>query len=94
MDVYRRGLFGGGSSNNSAISDNVSGSGEMVSEGSGHTLGKIARMVPRFATVELEDGYDVSKDVTLLRDRVCTVWKELTTDGEMDTDKPLAMKID
>ena len=44
--------------------------------------------------MELEDGYDVSKDVTLLRDRVCTVWKELTTDGEMDTCKPLAMELD
>ena len=82
VDVYCRRLFGGGSSNNSAIGDNVSGSGEMVLEGSGHTLCKIARRVPLFATVELEDRYNVSKDVTLQRDRVCTVWKELTTDGE------------
>ena len=50
VDVYRRGPFGGGS--NSAIINNGIVSGE----------GKIARRVPRFATVELEDGYDVSND--------------------------------
>ena len=67
----------------------------------GHALGRIARRVPRFATMELVEGYDVSADVELLREKVQSVWKELKgsdkaaddTNG-VTSEKPAAMEVD
>jgi hypothetical protein len=67
----------------------------------GHTLGRIARKVPRFATMELEEGYDVLTDVNKLREEVQNVWRELkgASKGKDDTNgealgKPSAMEVD
>lgn len=67
----------------------------------GRTLGRIARRVPRFATMELEEGYDVSSDVKLLKSKVQNVWNELKggnnslrSTNETVTDKPSAMEVD
>ena len=61
VEIYDRDRLGGGrsSSRTSCASSNGSSS-----------LGRIARRVPRFATMELEDDYDVSVDVYRLRDEM------------------------
>ena len=67
----------------------------------GQTLGRIARKVPRFATMELVEGYDVSSDVELLKEKVQSVWKELKGGEKVRDDtnrviseKPTAMEVD
>lgn len=70
--------------------------------GGGHTLGRIARRVPRFATVELEKDYNVSTDVNLLREEVQRVWRGLkggsnnkkSVEKTNGHDEPLAMEVD
>jgi hypothetical protein len=66
-----------------------------VDEAAGNSLGRIARRVPRFATLELDDGYDVSVDARALREEVKCVWKRLkgeynegiNTSSEMEADE-------
>lgn len=50
--------------------------------GEGHSVGRIARRVPRFATMELEEDYDVLTDVRVLREKVRGVWNSLVNGGE------------
>ncbi|KAL9180149.1 hypothetical protein ACHAXT_008119 [Thalassiosira profunda] len=67
-------------------------------DGIGTSLGRIARRVPRFATVELDDSYDVSEDAKSLRKQIKSALEGLKKvddldengDGstEMDVDKP------
>ena len=59
VEVYDRDRLGGGSR---AVDD---ATGQMP----GH-LGRIARRVPRFATMELDNDYDVSEDIYLFRQKI------------------------
>eukprot|EP00804_Cyclotella_cryptica_P009504 CCRYP_006224-RB/>CCRYP_006224-RB protein AED:0.01 eAED:0.01 QI:279/1/1/1/0/0/2/1602/651 len=52
--------------------------------GEGYSVGRIARRVPRFATMELDEDYDVSTDVTMLREYVRGVWDWLMTGEEKE----------
>jgi len=88
VEVYDRDRLGGGSRATSASG----GDGTIHS-----SLGRIARRVPRFATMELDDGYDVSVDIGLLRDQVKDVVEGLKkVDEVVDGKKTTAvdMKVD
>ncbi|KAL7427113.1 hypothetical protein ACHAXH_000974 [Discostella pseudostelligera] len=83
VDVYDRGLR-----------DGRGGSG--TGESSHSSLGRIARRVPRFATLELDDEYDISTDVKSLRAQLIDVingLKELK-DGGDDNDALEDMQVD
>ncbi|KAL3762072.1 hypothetical protein ACHAW5_002585 [Stephanodiscus triporus] len=65
--------------------------------GGGHaSLGRIARRVPRFATLELDDEYDISPDVKSLRARMKNVIDGLRRAEEVDADlaSPVDMEAD
>ncbi len=64
VEVYDR--YGGGGAGRDGASSAPASS-----------LGRIARRVPRFATLELDDDYDVSADVRSLRERVGDVLDNL-----------------
>eukprot|EP00571_Detonula_confervacea_P008657 CAMPEP_0172317842 /NCGR_PEP_ID=MMETSP1058-20130122/33011_1 /TAXON_ID=83371 /ORGANISM="Detonula confervacea, Strain CCMP 353" /LENGTH=782 /DNA_ID=CAMNT_0013032503 /DNA_START=97 /DNA_END=2445 /DNA_ORIENTATION=- len=72
VEIYDRDRLGGGSRANNT-------------DNSGHSMGRIARRVPRFATLELDDNYDVSVDIQSLRKNVKEVingLKKLDDDAE------------
>jgi hypothetical protein len=85
-------VYSNGNNNN-----RVGGVGDAVE---GYTLGRIARRVPRFATMELENDYDVSTDVNLLKGDVQRVWKGLKgesvekTNNNNGEDGSSAMEVD
>ena len=62
----------------------------------GHSLGRIARRVPRFATMELEEAYDVSTDVKLLKEKVRKIWNKLKGVEESKdlSGNPSAMEVE
>jgi hypothetical protein len=69
-----------------AIDVEVYRRGDVGGDGGGRaSLGRIARRVPRFATLELDDGYDVSPDVRSLRTRIKDVVDGLA-DADADAD--------
>ena len=76
VEVYDRDRLGGG------------GSGGTGSTSS--SLGRIARRVPRFATLELDDEYNISMDIKSLRKKVKDVMvdlKKVNDDDENDDDE-------
>jgi len=83
VDVYDRGLR-----------DGRGGSG--TGESSHSSLGRIARRVPRFATLELDDEYDILTDVTSLRAHLIDVINglEKSNDGGDDNDALEDMQVD
>ena len=72
VEVYDRDRLGGG------------GSGGTGSTSS--SLGRIARRVPRFATLELDDEYNISRDVKSLRKKVKDVMVDLKKVNDDDDD--------
>ncbi|KAL7541913.1 hypothetical protein ACHAXR_012251 [Thalassiosira sp. AJA248-18] len=62
VEVYDRDRLGGGS----RASAGTGGADNNIHS----SMGRIARRVPRFATMELDDNYDVSVDIVGLRNRI------------------------
>ena len=82
VEVYDRDRLGGG---NRAVDDPTA---QALSQ-----LGRIARRVPRFATMELDDDYDVKEDIKSLRSKIGDILgglKREDDDENMDT----AMKME
>ena len=73
VEVYDRDRLGGGG-----------GSGGTGSTSS--SLGRIARRVPRFATLELDDEYNISMDIKSLRKKVKDVMVDLKKVNDDDDD--------
>ena len=59
VEVYDRDRLGGG-----VVGSLGGGGGGSGGSGSGNKLGRIARRVPRFATVEVRDGYGLGQEAT------------------------------
>lgn len=73
VEVYDRDRLGGG---NRAVDDPTA---QAVSQ-----LGRIARRVPRFATMELDDDYDVTANVKSLRSKIGDVLAGLKREDDED----------
>ena len=75
--------------------DRLGGGNRAVDDPTGQTpnhLGRIARRVPRFATMELDDDYDVTENIQSLRRKIVDVLQELKQDDE--DNGMSAMKVD
>lgn len=82
VEVYNRrrdGLVGGGSSNAAAAAT---------------TMGSIAKRVPRYATLELNDEYDIVPDIVSLRTRIRNVIDSLSQQQMGDDQGTDDMEVD
>lgn len=73
VEVYDRDRLGGG---NRAVDDPTA---QALSQ-----LGRIARRVPRFATMELDDDYDVTENIKCLRSKIGDVLCDLKREDDED----------
>jgi len=73
VEVYDRDRLGGG---NRAVDDPTA---QALSQ-----LGRIARRVPRFATMELDDDYDVTENIKSLRSKIGDVLCDLKREDDED----------
>jgi len=73
VEVYDRDRLGGG---NRAVDDPTA---QALSQ-----LGRIARRVPRFATMELDDDYDVKENSKSFRSKIGDVLRELKREDDED----------
>ena len=64
-----------------AVDIEVYDRGAAAGGGVGRSIGRIARRAPRFATVELDDGYDSKGDAGRLAERVGEIIGGLASDG-------------
>mmetsp|Transcript_17861 Transcript_17861/g.28037 ORF Transcript_17861/g.28037 Transcript_17861/m.28037 type:complete len:723 (-) Transcript_17861:179-2347(-) len=73
VEVYDRDRLGGG---NRAVDDPTA---QALSQ-----LGRIARRVPRFATMELDDDYDVKENIKSFRSKIGDVLRDLKREDDDD----------
>ncbi|KAL7496678.1 hypothetical protein ACHAWT_004764 [Skeletonema menzelii] len=84
VEVYDRDRLGGG---NRAVDDPTA---QALSQ-----LGRIARRVPRFATMELDDDYDVKENIKSLRSKIGDVLGDLKREDDDDENmEETAMKVE
>ncbi len=82
VEVYDRDRLGGG---NRAVDDPTA---QALSQ-----LGRIARRVPRFATMELDDDYDVKENIKSFQSKIGDVLSDLKREDDEDTITP-AMDVE
>lgn len=83
VEVYDRDRLGGG---NRAVDDPTA---QALSQ-----LGRIARRVPRFATMELDDDYDVTDNFKSLRSDIGDVLCHLKREDDEDNNTSSAMEVE
>ncbi|KAK1745196.1 atypical kinase COQ8A [Skeletonema marinoi] len=83
VEVYDRDRLGGG---NRAVDDPTA---QALSQ-----LGRIARRVPRFATMELDDDYDVTDNIKSLRSDIGDVLCHLKREDDEDNNTSSAMEVE